>query len=163
MKKHILSVSDHGLIPKIAIEYFVSSVDGYSYMIVLDRKSPIEFRKFFYGDSHPWKDYKSHESFVGTIGRLEAANILRSVRNWNREFKRRQQIKNAAEEAKRVQFCNWLESLPEKIFGYTRKGFLLVDYHGNEVFDLHAFYPGSVESIESRIEELFNDGYDPGA
>lgn len=162
MKKYRLIVNDHDLIPDIAKEYFLKGIDGYSYLLV-DRESPVEFWKYCYGDSHPWKEYAAHDHFIARIGRREAANILKSVRSWNCEFKRRQKIKNAADEAKRVQFVNWLESLPEKIFGYTRKGFLLVDYHGNEVFDLHAFYPGSVESIESRIEELFNDGYDPGA
>lgn len=80
---------------------------------------------------------------------------------WNREFKRRQQIKNAAEEEKRVQFVNWIESLPGEIAGFKREGCALMDSYGNEMFDLHAFYPGSIEQIEYKIEELFEDGYDP--
>lgn len=162
MKKYRLIVNDHDLIPDIAKEYFLKGIDGYSYLLV-DRESPVEFWKYCYGDSHPWKEYAAHDHFIARIGRREAANILRSVRSWNREFKRRQQIKNAAEEAKRVQFCNWLESLPGEIAGFKREGCALMDSYGNEMFDLHAFYPGSIEQIEYKIEELFEDGYDPGA
>ena len=110
MKKYRLIVNDHDLIPDIAKEYFLKGIDGYSYLLV-DRESPVEFWKYCYGDSHTWKEYAAHDHFIARIGRREAANILRSVRSWNREFKRRQQIKNAAEEAKRVQFCR----LPSRI------------------------------------------------
>ncbi len=163
--KTVIRILDHSSIPESVNGYFIKPIDGYAYLVSWDRVGTVEFRHYCYGDSHPWKDYPDSDELVAKLSRVQATNLLRSVRSWNRAYQKKQARRKAEQKELDTAYYEWINSLPEWISCLQREGDELLDSSGNCLFSLNAgqLRFKSIESIESFINELFEECFDPGA
>lgn len=154
MKIIYLDVFDHNLIPDVAKEFFPPAIDGIAYLQIFDRTSKVAFGKEIYPDDHPWKHYQGKNYFIDDIGRKEAANIIRSVRSWNRVAKINMKTTNAKKEEAQINLWKWIDSLPDKILGYQRLSSVVIDHYGNDIVDLEWLAGKSLPEIEDVIREI---------
>jgi hypothetical protein len=155
MKTIYLDVFDHALIPDRAKEFFPQSEDGIAYIQIYNRFTPeVEFCQEIYADSHPWKNYMGQHHMIEVISRKQAANIIRSVRGWNRVAKARTKLAKQHKEEARIQLWKWIDSLPDKILGYQRLSSVVIDHYGTDIVDLEWLAGKSLQEIEVIIQEI---------
>lgn len=155
-----LIIKDFECVPKRARDFFPNPIDGYLYLVESENGNGFECRRFMYGDSHPWKDYRDSDSFVESLTKEVGLNLSASVESWNEQARRKQEQAAAERLTNQTRFESWLSTLPDEIYGFRREGSELFDQYRNEMFSLAGcqFAFKGLDEIESIIQEIMEDG-----